>query len=70
MPALTLDDLTDREIRLLRLYAVEWSYRAVAVRLGVHELYARKMGMRVVEKLGAKSIGHAVLLAERERLIA
>jgi len=55
--------LTDRELEVLRGVAAGLSYRQLAARWGIAEITVRGYGHRLMAKLGANSIAHAVLLA-------
>lgn len=56
-------DLTARELEVLRGVAAGLTYRQLAARWGIAEITVRGYGHRLMAKLGAKSIAHAVLLA-------
>jgi DNA-binding CsgD family transcriptional regulator len=61
--------LSGRELELLRRVAGGASYRQVARLWGVSEITVRGHGHRVLRKLGANSIAHAVHLAHCEGLL-
>ncbi|MFC9497706.1 helix-turn-helix transcriptional regulator [Streptomyces sp. NPDC056982] len=54
--------LTEREARVLNLMAAGATYEAVSRELICSDRTASWIGQRVMKKLGAKSIAHAVLL--------
>ena len=62
-------ELTDRELEVLRGVAAGLSYRQLAARWGIAEITVRGYGHRLMAKLGANSIAHAVHLAHNARLL-
>lgn len=64
-----MPDLTDRERQLLDAVANGASYIQLARRWGVQEITVRGYGHRVLVKLGANSIAHAVHLAHQAGLL-
>ncbi len=61
--------LTDREHAVLVRVADGSSYRDLAREWGIEEITVRGYGHRLVAKLGAQSIAHAVMLACRAGLL-
>jgi DNA-binding CsgD family transcriptional regulator len=61
--------LTGRESELLTRVANGESYRQLATRWGVQEITVRTTGVRVLRKLGANNITHAVFLAIQAGLL-
>lgn len=61
--------LSQREAEMLRRVANGETYREVARNWGVEEITARTTGVRVMRKLGANTITHAVFLACRAGLL-
>lgn len=55
--------LTARQLELLRRVANGETYRQIATDWGIEEITARTTGYRVIRKLGANNITHAVHLA-------
>ena len=64
------DDLTPRELEVLRLIAEGISNKAIAVRLGIRESTVKDHVNSMLDKLGAQSRTEAVTLALRRGLIA
>ncbi|MEU6925523.1 helix-turn-helix transcriptional regulator [Streptomyces sp. NPDC046631] len=55
--------LTENELTVLQRAAQGETYAAIAQALGYAEKSVNKMGFRLIRKLGASNITHAVLLA-------
>ena len=64
-----MPDLSSREQELLRAVANGDSYRQLARQWGVEEVTVRWHGHRLLAKLGANSIAHAVFLACRAGIL-
>lgn len=62
-------DLTDRELAVLRGIAEGDTYEVLSRRLQIGYKSTRNVGIRVMQKLGARSITHAVLLACRAGIL-
>lgn len=62
-------DLTARELEVLRGVAAGRTYRQLAHDWGIAEITVRGYGHRLMAKLGANSIAHAVHLAHGEGLL-
>lgn len=61
--------LTDRELAVLHAVANGSSYRELATRWGITEITVRGYGHRLMAKLGANSIAHAVHLGHNAGLL-
>jgi DNA-binding CsgD family transcriptional regulator len=62
-------DLSEREAEVLRRAANGETYRQIASDWGVEEITVRTTGARVLRKLGANNIAHAVHLAHLDGLL-
>jgi DNA-binding NarL/FixJ family response regulator len=64
-----LYDLTSREQEVLKLMAEGMSYKMIAARLGISYFTVNTFTKKIYEKLHVNSMGEAVALAHKNRLI-
>jgi DNA-binding CsgD family transcriptional regulator len=63
-------DLTPREIEVLGLISEGYSTRELAGVLGISPHTVREYRMRILNRLGVHSIGHAIAIGLRQGVIA
>jgi DNA-binding NarL/FixJ family response regulator len=68
-PKESLDDLTAREVEILKLVATGLANKQIAYRLTISEKTVRNHISKVYEKLGLEGRSHAVLYAARKGLV-
>lgn len=62
-------EVTEREMELLRAVAAGGSYKQLATRWGITPAGAKAAGGRLLKRLGARSMAHAVDIAWRAGLL-
>jgi two-component system response regulator NreC len=69
-PEVGVKDLTPREIEVLHLISEGYSTRELAGVLGISPHTVREYRMRILNRLGVHSIGHAIAIGLRQGVIA